>query len=43
MAGGVPDFEFYCAGGQVAFLGEEGGTYGWFFVFLEVVVDEAHY
>jgi len=38
---GIPDFEFDDAGGEVAFLGQEGGADGGFFVGVEVVVDEA--
>ena len=41
LALGIPDLEFYGAGGELAFLGEEGGADGGFFVGLEVVVDEA--
>lgn len=40
LARRVPDFEFDGAGGELAFLGEEGGADGGFFVGLEVVVDE---
>lgn len=37
----VPDFEFDGSGGELAFLCEEGGADGGFFVGLEVVGDEA--
>ena len=41
LARGIPDLELDGAVGQVAFLGQEGGADGGFFVGLEVVVDEA--
>ena len=37
----VPDLEFDCSVGELAFLGEEGGADGGFFVGLELVVDES--